>query len=289
MVTLFLIAWVLAGVTGIGNIQGAPSAEPVPSPERRMFDMRSSEAWPIVQKRLGELGLIPDKTDRANQVVLTRLQEISAKGLHWLPMPRTFQTFASKKVRFLVFVSPFAEPARVSVGSIVEATGTKGSTNRSLVYNPSALNQALMDEITKAVGKDGVAIPDDFEQRRQLALTLLKDDAGACLGKTLPSTPAALAQTRERLTPPRLIPISKIEVLYPIAAVDAQAGGVVRIEQTIFEDGGLSRISLPNPALGRQLEAAAAGPASLRLFTPTRVGACAVPTTMTLSVNYAFR
>jgi hypothetical protein len=57
---------------------------------------------------------------------------------------------------------------------------------------------ALMAEIAGALGDDGVPIPEDREQRRQLALAFLKDDADECLRQASPPKNA-------RLTPPKRI------------------------------------------------------------------------------------
>src|ERR1700730_19399182 len=106
MVILLLIAWVSAGPSLQGlaqDAQASPLNVPAPATERRLFDIRSRQAWDVVLKRLNELGFSPDKTDRANQFVLTKWREVGAKGLEWLPVP-TLKTQIAKRIRFEVFV-----------------------------------------------------------------------------------------------------------------------------------------------------------------------------------------
>ncbi|MCX6544371.1 MAG: hypothetical protein NTV05_08145 [Acidobacteria bacterium] len=125
MVALFLLGWVFAGHYLQSLAQGAQTSPPDvvgPASEKRMFDIRSRQAWDAVQRRLVEIGFSSDKTDRANQVVLTKWRDVGDKGMEWLVAPALPQTYVTKRIRFEVFVSPFAEPARVHVGSIMEET-----------------------------------------------------------------------------------------------------------------------------------------------------------------------
>jgi TonB family protein len=269
MTPSLVILWMAAAASGpIG-----------PSPERHLFALRSRPAWERVQTRLKELGLTPDKTDRQNQVLLTRWTDIGAKGVEWLLTPEMPEPYAAEGVRYEVFVSPFAEPARVSVGSVTKATKKHSSDSTATVYNLAAVNRALMGQLAKALGGTGQAIPVDAVERRDLALSLLGDEADECLrgGPSDRSAP---------VTPPRKIPLSVFEFLYPAPARSEGKEGAVKVGFTILEDGGVASVHLLGPPIGHQLEASALGAASLLLYEPTRRGRCPAVAAMTYTVNY---
>lgn len=94
------------------------------APEKRMFAVPSRQTWDRIRQRLTELGFSADKTDRTNQIVLTKWREVGAKGTEWLPAPDLPQPYVGLRVRFEVFVSPFAEPARVYVSSVIRCRST---------------------------------------------------------------------------------------------------------------------------------------------------------------------
>lgn len=248
-------------------------------PERQLFDLRSRAAWDLVQTRLKELGLSADKTDRANQVVVTKWTDIGAKGVEWLPAPELPVPYFAKRVRFEVFVSPFAEPARVSVGSLTEAAKVRSPAVTATVYNLANVNRPLMGQLAKALGGTGQAIPVDVGERRKLALSILGDEADDCLRGGPPDKSATI-------TPPRKIPLSVFDVLYPAPALDEGKQGTVQVGFTILEDGAVASVHVLGPPIGHQLEASALGAASLLLYSPTRLGRCPSSATMTYTVRY---
>ena len=248
--------------------------------------MTSADAWQAVHKRLAELGLLIDKTDRSARAVLTKWRGVRAKGMEWLRPPVVPEGYTAERVRFQVFVSPYAEPARVYVGSMVEARVPSGASATG--YNVQETNASLMGEIVKALG-DGFPIPADYEQRRQLALSLLKDRADDCLREE-----ALLRQVRlrqdvpqgTRIIEPRKIPQSEFEIIYPAAAIKDRKGGTVRVEFMILEDGGISGVRLVDAPQGHQLDAAALGAASLLLYVPAKRDGCAIAVSMTYEVRF---
>lgn len=282
MVALLLVATVAAGLD-LTPVQGARSSSPAlagPASESRLFDIRSPQAWELVQKRLKELGFSPAKMDRAGHILLTKWREIGAKGMEWLPAPLAPQPYMAKRIRFEVFVSPFAEPARVYIGSLMEASETQTSSSAA-AYNVSTANKALMGEIAKAFGQDGVPIPPDAEQRRQLALSMRGAEADDCVRHGRPEG--------GKITPPRKFSISQFEVIYPAPALKDRIEGAVQVEFTILEDGAVTDVRLLGPPLGAQLEAAAIGAASLLLYTPAKLDDCHIPSIMTFTVRYRLR
>jgi TonB family protein len=286
MLALILIAWVSAGHSLQGVTEKAQTPPPklvAPAPERRLFNLRSRQAWDVVQKRLNELGFSPEKTDRPNQVVLTKWREVGAKGLEWLPTPAVTETYVARRIRFEVFVSPFAEPAHVYIGSVIEGVQVGLQTSAPAIgYNDSNLNRALMREIAKALGEDGLPIPADFGERRQLARSILKEEADDCLRQGPPSAEGA------KVTPPRKIPLSEFKFFYPAAAMKEKTEGTVRVEFVILEDGGVTDLRVLDAVLGNQLDILAMGVVSLLFYSPTKLNECNVPAFLTYSVHYKF-
>ena len=282
---LFGMSALVIAVTGASSAQAPAAPQPSDSgtvtttaSERRMFPIRSKQAWEAVRKRLDELTLASDKTDAATQAILTRWRDVGSKGLEWLPDLPLQRPYVVTRVRFVVFVSPFAEPARVSVGSVVEGKDLLVPTTRLTFYNLSAVNKALMGEIVKVFGQEGVPVPANREDRRKTSLSFLSDAPDACLLHDLPLAKA--------VTAPKRIPLSEFEILYPTQAIDTRAAGLVRVQLEILEDGTVANIRLVDSPLGRQLDAAAIGAVSLLLYSPARSNDCAVPAMMTYSVRY---
>jgi len=280
MVVLLMITSVAAAQLWMIPVQGARTASPGPggpASEGRLFDIPSHQAWELVRRRLKDLAFPPDKIDRASQFALTKWRAVCAKGVEWLPAPAVPEHYVAKRVRFVVFVSPFVEPARVYIGSLIEATKMPSVT--ATAYNVPNVNRALMSEIANVLGQEGLPIPPDREERRQLALSVLKDEADDCLRHGSPPKGT-------KITPPRKIPLSEFEFLYPAPALEDRKEGVVQVEFTILEDGGVTEIRLLGPKLGRQLEASAMGVASLLFYSPAKLDECRVPSIMKYTVRY---
>jgi len=252
MVPIFLVVAV--------TLAQATDARQYPGPERRVFEVRSRDAWPLVQARLKDLGLAVDKVDGKNQAVLTKWRR--ALGGGWLPEPQLPKGYVAERIRFVVFVSPFVERAHISVGSQAEATKMQTPRASALVYNVTSATPALMAEIDKAI-------------------------AAAALPKFVPADPAPCSPSPQAtITNPEKIPLSVFEVPYPGGDQKAGTGGTVVVEMTIPTDGAVSNLRVSGPPVGEQLEAAATGAASLLLYSPVRMGGCPVPFLMTYTVRF---
>ncbi len=242
----------------------SPNVAAATGSERRLSANSSREAWDLVQKRLQELGFTWEKTDPRNQALLTKWRGVRDEGLEWLPSPRLPEPYLPSRIRFVVFVSPFAEPARVYVGSVFEAKkyGLKqrGRMVEAWVYNARIFNRGLMGKLADVLGPESPP----------------GDDADDCA----PRAPDA------NFTAPRKIPLSEFELMYPASAVQERVQGTVRLEFTIQRDGGVTDVHLVGSPLGHQLESQALAVASLLLYAPGRLGDCLVPTKMTYDVRY---
>ena len=77
--------------------------------------------------------------DRANQLVLTKWRDVGAKGMEWLPPLSLPEGYVAEHGHFEAFVSPFAEPARVYVGSLMEARKVGSSPGSATIYSAAFL------------------------------------------------------------------------------------------------------------------------------------------------------
>jgi hypothetical protein len=238
----------LAVVTMIALAQTQAEHRYTPGTERRVFEVRSKDAWPVVEARLKELGLAMDKVDRKNQALLTKWRHFS--GGDWIPDPQMPAPFIADQIRFVVFVSPFVEPAHISVGSQMDVT--QGNT-RGTLFNVASANQAVMAELDKALA--AASLPH-----------FVRDDSARCR----PNGTATITEGKK-------IPLSVFEVFHPGGEKEAGKAGNVVFDVTVGPDGGVAELSPKQaPAGGEQLAAAALGAVSLLLYSPTLIGGCGV-------------
>jgi TonB family protein len=234
---------------------------------RGVFEVGSRDAWTLVRRQLADLGLRVASVDHENQALLTKWRRVPGEG-DWLPTPLLPEAYRAERVRFLVFVSPFVEPAHVYVGSLMEATTARGPRVPALVYNDPEVNQALLAQVASVLTAPGTP-------------RFVPDDTGAC--------PRGRLEAGEKPAPPRTIPISEFEVVYPGPDARMGAGGVVRLELQIREDGGVGEVNLVGPPVGGQLAAAATGAVSLLLYSPPRIDGCPISFVATYTVRFRAR
>jgi len=88
------------------------------------------------------------------------------------------------------------------------------------------------------------------------------------------------------ITEPRKIRITQLPIIYPAPQLAEGRRGVIVAQFEIREDGSVSDVTVPNPPPGVQFDEAVLGSVSLLRYEPTRLGACAVTTTMTYTVDF---
>ena len=235
--------------------------------ERRRFAIPSARAWRIVRARLQELGLSIDKTDARRQVALTDWKKLDRKAPEWLlvaPLPA--QTgLKDVRAQFLVFVSPFAADAHVSVGSVVD--GVPYARHTVTYYNVASLNRALMGELASVL---------DQEAQAAGSTPLPRAVPEVCTVPPGAPDPA----------PPERIALSKFEFVYPEAALEHRTESPIRVGFTILEDGSVTDLRVVSEDVGDQLEGSALGVSSLMLFVPARHGTTCIRTQGTITVHY---
>jgi TonB family protein len=284
-VVVSIVAVLFVTSAALGGTRTAVQTLPTEraSSERRLFSMRSQPAWQAILVRLEQLGLRVEKTDRKNQAVMTKWGTFGSTGLEWLEADAVPSKYVGKRVRYLIFVSPFVEPARVSVASMIEATDSE-SRIQSLIYNSSTANLALMGQLAKVLG-EAHSVPIDFEERRRKTASLLPAaEVSDCL-----RLPLSEIFRGRKATPPTKISLTDFDIVYAAKDLVSKTEGTVRVDFTILEDGTVTDLTLVGAPVGHQLDASALGASSLLLFSPARVGECSLAAKFTHVVTFRVR
>jgi TonB family protein len=183
------------------------------------------------------------------------------------PNRRVPVRYLADRIRFLVFVSPFVEPACVYVGSQMELENTERPSSHGISYNVPSANQALMAEIDGAFAR--ASLP-----------KYVANDADPCRRRQV------MGPGPQKIVRPEKIALSEFEVAYPRPDKKSGFDGVVALELSVLEDGGVGRLRVIRSPGGEQLETAATGAASLLLFSPLTIDDC--PMAFVLSYDVRF-
>jgi len=110
---------------------------------------------------------------------------------------------------------------------------------------------------------------------------MLKGQPDDCSGRA-----ASCPEASRKLQEPRRILLSEFDVHYPQAEVDDGIQAPVVMELEVSEDGAVLDGRLKSSPRGHQLDAAAAGPTSLLVYSPLRVCGCPAEHVSVFTVNY---
>jgi TonB family protein len=267
--------------------RGAEGVRAFNTAESRMFSILSGEAWELVLAHVERLDLEAEKMDRENHVLITERHRFGSSELEWLGTPEVDMPYRPREVEFHIFVSPFVEPARLYVGSVVRAMALSDRKRVRVIFNIPDVNSALVEQFEIALGQKGLPISRDVDERLELSLALRGEDHDPCQGITAQGF--AVIDAEERLQPPKKIQITEIPIAYPAAARGAGVQGTVTVKLTILEDGAVVSPQLQDETRGYQLLSAALGPLSLLRYRPARLKGCPVPTLVDYTVRFQAR
>lgn len=239
----------------------------LPLDRGRMYPQPSGQVWQAARDTLTQLGMKTDDLDAEHQLVITKFR---AYGDSTVPGPG-IPGYRPYRFQLHVFVSPYAEPARVHVGSVSELTRMAGGT--STMYAGGDAERWFLDALDRRLGTPGRAIPVDAEQRKRMA---------AEMG----GQPCALREGP--FEKPEIIKTSEMKLIYPpVAAANAQKGVVV-LQFQIGEDGGAYGTTVAadsNP--DQQFRSSALGMASVLRWVPARKGGCPVPIAFRYTMDFS--
>lgn len=278
---LTMLAWGPAAKAA----QPGPAAEAdlIPAFRARIYGIDSAKAWEAARALSTELGLKADKTAAAEQFLATKWAPFRSKQRPDLAVFSTSSGLESEDFQLHVFVSPFAEPARVYLGSVVQFSGRHragGPVQHSVAYSAGQVEEWFFAQLERKLGQAGRPIPTALEARKLLARTLLGDRAGPCLS---PSPP------KGDLTPPERIKHSVVEIVYPPAEREAWHQAQVVTQFTVSEDGGVFGEHIVGEAPPPQFQVSVLGAISLLRYRPPRLGECPVPAITSYTVHYKLR
>lgn len=232
----------------------------------RMYPLPASQVWQAARDTLAALGMKTDEMDAEHQLVITKFRGYGGGTVAGPTVPG----YKAHRFQLHVFVSPFAEPARVHVGSLSELTRMAGGT--STMYAGGAAETWFLDALDRRLGAPGRAIPVDAGARASLAAELGGKPCAAREGQ---------------VASPEIIRLSEVKLVYPPRAAADAHKGVVGLEFQVGEDGaiyGMRVASDSNP--DQQFRHAALGMASVLRFTPGQRDGCPIPVNINWTINF---
>ena len=282
----------LAGLIAVVLSLRAPAAarqtEPpamFPAQMARMYPFGNEGVWVEAVKVLEDAGLQAETFNRTAQFLVTRPEKVDKKRLGVDPK-KTVTGAESARLQLHVFVSPFSEPARVYVGSVVTVVRREvvsPATRRNSVatfYNAEPFGLWFLQKLSERLGTVGQLVPQDSSRRAALARALLPAQTNACLSKIEQTTVDGAAGQ----------PATKIHDEPLILPTDAQSGRDRRrltVEAVIGEDGFLWPLRIISGAAATdQFGSAAYGAMSLWRFSPARYGDCPTPVVTTVTLGF---
>lgn len=242
----------------------------------RMYSASSAAVWRAVPEALKAMNLVPATTAAASQFVVA--SSLFPAGLR-----------KEQRSELHVFVSPFAEPARVYAGSVMRSPSPDAARLVIVRYNTGELESAFFSALERIVKEAGQTIPMSSERRAAAARGLLgaAADADPCLARLESDEPPALGP-EGTVAAPLKIPESDVTPVVPAGKQRDRVGREARIDTTVTEDGAIAGARLINTAATDEAFAGAVlGAASLWHYRPAKVGGCHVPVRLTLAVQFA--
>jgi len=270
--------WLLAlGPTAGQAVAEGSRAGDLPRWRARMYALPSRQVWDAALATLKRAHLGITEIDRGAQAAVTAMSDFDRAKM---PLPELPARYQPRKVQFHMFVSPFAEPARVYVGSILQVDDSFAPDMTAYLYGVPGLEGWLFGELEAVLGQGGRTMPATPEAREALAQSLGASASSSGCAGVGGSVPAG-AQVKE----PQPIKITRVQPVYP--GKGEYAGGIVKVEATLQEDGSIvGARALQNAGPSAQYARAAVEAVRLWRYRPTRVGDCPMQIVMTVRVEF---
>jgi TonB family protein len=272
---LMLLAAALLG-TFLGTRIGAQPDDGNATLDRaraRMYRKSSAEVWSAVPETLKAMNLTQPRLAAGQQFVIA-----------WSMMPLGQPRERRSELR--VFVSPFAEPARVYVGSIMRDRDPENPRMERLRYNAGELEAEFFRALERRIGEPGENIPVRADTRAAAARRLLggAGDAHPCLTRLEQDDSPAL-DPENGVSAPQKIPESDVTPVGALGNLKKQPPAPVRVEATITEDGAVIGSRVLRGQADERYTNAVLDVMSLWHYRPVTVDGCRVPARITLAVN----
>ena len=287
------VALVLGLAAGIGVVcqtaraQEVPPGTALPVQVARMYPRETGSVWTEVLKVLQQAGVEIEVIDRDGRFLVTNPVDVEPKYFGFA-INALGNTLESGRVTLHVFVPPFIEPARVYVGSILEAVSTQTVAGSPLsvttrLYGATAFGTWLFDKLSARLGSPGEPIPQGAVARAKLARSLTPGKPDPCLARIEADGPHD-----GHVEPPK-----KIHDEAPMYPGTAHARGQQRVlvlEASLLEDGFSWPTRIVSGAtVDEDFSTAAIGAVGLWRYRPARVSGCPTPSVMTVTVAFSLQ
>jgi hypothetical protein len=250
-----------------------------------MYPRRSREVWTTVDKLMRDLGFRAEKRDDTLQIYVTSRREYRMANLPDGAKLGLAPPIVPQRFQMHVYVAPGMEPARVAVGSIVDAASLVSLESRSqrlgtALFSPEALTEWFLSQLSAALGTKPEAMATEPDARAEQSRRLMPPGVSDACST---ASPSAFRGNLQRVTPPRRI--YEFEPPYPGRAVLDQKEAIAIVEAEVTEHGTMVR---PSPRAGSgEFQVAAQQAVLLWRFVPARAGGCSVPVRFTVTVQFA--
>jgi hypothetical protein len=255
-------------------------------PGQGILSASSKDAWRAVREMLRQLKVPVEKVDDANQTVTSgRVRYVALP----LPPPASLGLppgFQPERLILHIYVTPGMEPARVSVGSVLQVEPIASNDARHLTaYGLNAIGGWFLEELARRMGARMAVMSASAERRAAQARELMPP------GLTDPcaTTPAQLLDP-QTTTPAQVSLPRKIYGLqpnYPKDQIEANKTAQIKFHGEITEHG-----TLINPTMTEPANAPASFVAAAQLafgqwrFAPSQVQGCPARTNGTFTSTF---
>lgn len=249
------------------------------SSSARMYAVPSARLWRLVEALLEEYRFGLEEIDAPSGVIITQWRKWPAKSLHGLTHPDSAASRDIRRFQLHVFVPRILEPARLYIGSV----GETGKGRRLIHYNLGHIETWLYEQVEARLGVKGAAVPRNAARRDGLAARLLGERAD----NDCPAISEVLSLESDELSPPALIPSTKLVPAYPAKPFRPRETARVVLLATVNEDGWVSSVDpIQLPRSNPEFYVAAANAVTFWRYRPAMKDGCPVPVFLRVYVQF---
>jgi hypothetical protein len=283
-VTAWTRALAVAGfAVTIGHAQRPAPTAPVVLPVHvaRMYPVANRAAWDAVLSVIKQKGIRTSTVDRAEQFLITRDIPVDVEHFGFDVHASIGSGFSRAYAQVHIFVPPTAEPARIYVGSRIDAVLGDGAAigpSRIRSYNRILIGNWWQEALGSLLGSDGFPIPVEFGPRAELARSLPPGQPTTCLARLLARELNVTAPTEPVLVHQQRFEVAAGRRRLPTVAIDA----------SVFEDGFVWPTRIVSGASESDpFGAAAAAGLMLSRYRPAQAEHCGVPVSSRFTMKFS--
>lgn len=272
---------VLAGFVSSAEAQDPEGA--LPMSRARIFAKPSAEVWKAARLVAKDVGLATSHDD-AHQIIDSWWQPFRRSGTGDFMVSarergqKNLFATGSPMLQLHVFVSPFAQPARVYVDSIVAEGATVNAVK--LIYGSGEVSAWFFRLLEERIAEKGRPMPRDAAERGRLAQKLGGPPPCAAVLGPAGGGNGGVVQ-------PRMI--SRPDPVYPLEDRKQRRQAVIRVEAALAEDGAVHSVVAETPPDQQEMARSAKHAVTMGRYEPARAQGCAVPSIIEVPVSFKVR